>query len=90
MAIGLEREVVTVSTEQAAGWCPPNAQDILIANIPDGNHWYENRLPMYRVISYTVDRYDDALQDARALKIFKAELHYCSKEGGVLTAEQIW
>ena len=76
--------------EDSAGWHPPNAQDILIANIPDGSHWYECRLPLRRTISYTVDRYDDALQDARALKIFKPALFYCHKGEDGLHAEQIW
>ena len=75
---------------EEAGWNPPNARELLEANIPDGSQWYECRLPMHRVISYTVDRYDDALQDARALKIFKAELYYCFKGEDGLHAEQIW
>lgn len=43
-----------------------------------------------RTISYPVGRYDDALKDARALKIFKAELYYCFKGEDGLHAEQIW
>ena len=44
-----------------------------------------------KTLSYEVDRYDDALKDAKALKrVFKAALFYCSKEGGRLEAQRVW
>ena len=73
-----------------AGWHPPNAQELLEASIPNDSQWYEVRMPL-KTLSYTIDRYDDALMDAKALRrIFKAELYYCSKENGKLTAEKVW
>jgi hypothetical protein len=73
-----------------AGWHPPNAQELLEASIPDGSSWYEVRMPL-KTISYTVDRFDSALQDAKALKrVFKAELFYCCKENGKLEAQRVW
>ncbi len=77
--------------EEAQDWCPPKeVQDLLIVNIPDGSQWYELRMKI-KVLSYTVDRYDDALRDAKAFKrIFDCALFYCVKENGVLSAEQVW
>lgn len=73
-----------------AGWSSPDAQDILVANIPDNAQWYEVRTRL-KTLSYTVDRYDDALKDAKALKrIFRAELFYCCKDSGTLSATRIW
>ena len=50
--------------QEAAGWCPPNAQELLEASIPDGSQWYEVRTS-WETLSYEVDRYDDALKDAK-------------------------
>lgn len=76
--------------ESDPGWNPPNAQEILKANIPDNAQWYEVRTRL-KTLSYTVDRFDDALKDTRALeRVFKAELFYCGKMGGELTATKIW
>ena len=76
--------------EEAAGWHPPNAEELLEGSIPNGSQWYECRTKL-KVLSYTVDRYDDALKDAKALKrIFKAKLYYCHKGEDGLHAEQIW
>jgi len=74
--------------QEAAGWCLPNAQDILIANIAVGAQWYELRLPL-TTISYEVGRYDAALKDAKALKIFKPALFYCYKDGQGLHADRV-
>jgi hypothetical protein len=75
--------------QEEAGWHPPNAQELLEASIPDGLQWYELRLPL-KTISYEVGRYDAALQDAKALKIFKPALFYCCKENGRLEAQRVW
>ena len=40
---------------EEAGWNPPNARELLEANIPDGSQWYEVRMKI-KVLSYTVDR----------------------------------
>ena len=72
------------------GWCPPNAQELLEASISVGSNWYELRLPL-RTISYTVDRFDDALKDAKALeRIFKGRLYLCFKDSEGLHQELIW
>jgi hypothetical protein len=77
-------------TEPDATWNPPDAQEILIANIPDDAQWYEVRTKL-KVLSYTLDRYDAPLTDAKALgRIFSAELFYCCKQSGKLTATRIW
>jgi len=47
--------------QEAAGWCPPNAQELLEASIPDGSQWYEVRTSL-KTLSYTVDRYDGCLE----------------------------
>jgi hypothetical protein len=46
-------------TEKAAGWCSPNALDILVNNIPDGSSWHELRLPL-RTLSYPIEKWDEA------------------------------
>lgn len=77
--------------QEAAGWSPPDAQEILMANIPDGHAWYELRLPL-KTLSYAVERWDEALGDAKAFKrVFKrSALFYCHKANGVLSAEEVW
>ena len=75
---------------ESAGWHPPNTQEILETGIPDGSQWYELRLPL-KTLSYTVERWEDALQDAKALgPVFKGELYYCHKEDGRLEAQRVW
>jgi hypothetical protein len=70
-------------------WSPPDAQDILIANIPENAQWYEVRTKL-KTLSYTIDRFDDALKDSKTLKwVFKAELFYCCKIDGKLAATKI-
>jgi hypothetical protein len=76
--------------QEAAGWHPPNAQELLEQSIPDGLQWYELRLPL-KTLSYTIDRWDDALKDAKALgRVFKGELYHCHKEDGRLEAQRVW
>ena len=47
MAIGLERE--RDMAQEAAGWHPPNAQELLEVSIPDGSQWYEVRMPLRNI-----------------------------------------
>lgn len=71
-----------------AGWHPPNAQELLEASIPIGTTWFELRLPI-TTISYTTDKWDSALKDARALgRVFKGELYVCYKDTEGLHAER--
>jgi len=69
---------------------PSQRSGILEASIPDGSQWYEVRMPL-KTLSYTVERWEDALQDAKALgPVFKGELYYCHKEDGRLEAQRVW
>ena len=73
------------------GWNPPNARELLEANIVDGSSWYELRLPL-KTLSYSIDQWDEAIGDAKAFKrVFKrSALLFCHKTNGALTAEEIW
>lgn len=48
-------------------WHPPGVQGLIEAAIPDGMQWYELRMPL-DPLSYAVDRYDDALKDAKLFR----------------------
>jgi hypothetical protein len=50
--------------QEAAGWHPPNAQELIEASIPDGATWYELRLPL-KTLSYSVDRWDEAIENLK-------------------------
>jgi len=61
--------------ETAVEWHPPNEQDILVANIPDNSSWYEIRGLPLRVLSYSIEDWDGALNDTRAFQhVFKKGL----------------
>ena len=78
--------------EAAVEWHPPDEQDILVASIPNGASWYELRGLPLRVLSYSIEDWDSALNDTKAFQhVFKqAALFHCYKDSNGLHAERAW